>query len=85
MNDRPQSVSPSPQIMPAASPEETGLSPAGLAKLTAIMQREIDAGRLPGVSMMIARGGKIGYRRDLGALRPGGPACPAMRSSASTR
>ena len=30
--------------MPTASPEETGLSPGGLAKLTAIMQREIDAG-----------------------------------------
>jgi len=76
VNDRPQSLSHPSQIMPAASPEETGLSPAGLAKLTAIMQREIDSGRLPGVSMMIARGGKIGYRRDLGALRPGGPALP---------
>jgi CubicO group peptidase (beta-lactamase class C family) len=62
--------------MPAASPEETGLSPGGLAKLTAIFQREIDAHRLPGVSMMIARGGKVGYRRDLGVLRPGGPAMP---------
>jgi CubicO group peptidase (beta-lactamase class C family) len=50
--------------------------PAGLAKLTAIFQREIDAHRLPGVSMMIARGGKIGYRRDLGVLRPGGRAMP---------
>ena len=62
--------------MPAAEPQEAGLSPAGLAKLTAIMQREIDAKRLPGVSMLIARRGKIGYRRDLGALRPGGPAMP---------
>src|SRR5262249_237461 len=62
--------------MPAASPEAHGLSPAGLAKLTAMMQREIDAGGLPGVSMLIARGGKVGYRRDLGALRPGGPAMP---------
>ena len=76
MNDKPKSVAPLPQIMPAASPEETGLSPAGLAKLTAIFQREIDAHRLPGVSMMIARGGKVGYRRDLGVLRPGGPAMP---------
>src|SRR5579872_7549837 len=41
--------------MPAAEPQEAGLSPAGLAKLTAIMQREIDAKRLPGVSMLIAR------------------------------
>jgi CubicO group peptidase (beta-lactamase class C family) len=76
VNDKPKSVAPLPQVMPAASPEETGLSPAGLAKLTAIFQREIDAHRLPGVSMMIARGGKVGYRRDLGVLRPGGPAMP---------
>jgi len=62
--------------MPAADPQETGLSPAGLAKLTAIMQREIEAKHVPGVSMLIARGGKVGYRRDLGALRPGGPAMP---------
>ena len=62
--------------MPAAEPQEAGLSPAGLAKLTAIMQREVDAKRLPGVSMLIARRGKIGYRRDLGALRPSGPAMP---------
>ena len=62
--------------MAAAEPQEAGLSPAGLAKLTAIMQREVDAKRLPGVSMLIARRGKIGYRRDLGALRPGGSAMP---------
>jgi len=62
--------------MPAADPQEVGLSPAGLAKLTAIMQREIDAKHVPGVSILIARGGKVGYRRDLGALRPGGPAMP---------
>src|SRR6476661_1950698 len=76
MNDQPKTVSPAPQVVPIGSPEETGLSPAGLAKLTAIMQREIDARRLPGVSMMIARGSKVGYRRDLGVLRPGGPIMP---------
>jgi CubicO group peptidase (beta-lactamase class C family) len=76
MNDQPKTVSPAPQVAPIGSPEETGLSPGGIAKLTAIMQREIDARRLPGVSMMIARGGKVGYRRDLGVLRPGGPTMP---------
>ena len=40
------------------------------------MQREVDARRVPGVAMLIARGGKVGYRRDIGALRPGGPALP---------
>ena len=55
-------------------PEAGGLLPAGLARLTAVMQREVDSRHVPGVSMMIVRGGKIAYRRDVGALRPGGPA-----------
>ena len=76
MNDQPKTVSPAPQVAPIGSPEETRAVACGLAKLTAIMQREIDARRLPGVSMMIARGGKVGYRRDLGVLRPGGPIMP---------
>ncbi len=62
--------------LPAAEPEEAGLSPAGLARLTAVMQRAVDSQRVPGVSMLIARGGKVAYRRDVGALRPGGPALP---------
>ncbi|MGA2314477.1 MAG: serine hydrolase domain-containing protein [Xanthobacteraceae bacterium] len=59
-----------------AEPEEAGLSAAGLARLTAVMQRQVDARHVPGVSMLIARGGKVGYRRDLGALRADGPPLP---------
>jgi CubicO group peptidase (beta-lactamase class C family) len=33
----------------------------------------VDARHVPGVSMMIARNGKVAYRQDVGALRPGGP------------
>ena len=40
------------------------------------MQREVDTRHVPGISMLIARGGKAGYRRDFGALRPGGPPLP---------
>jgi CubicO group peptidase (beta-lactamase class C family) len=58
---------------PVAQPEEIGLSAAGLDRLSAIMRREIDARHVPGVSMLIVRAGKLGYRRDFGALRPGGP------------
>jgi len=57
-------------------PEEAGLSAAGLSRLTAVMQRQVDAQHVPGISMLIARGGKVGYRRDIGALRPGGPPLP---------
>ncbi len=66
-----------PQTLPAADPDAVGLSPSGLARLAAVMQREVDAGHVPGISMLIARQGKIGFRHDLGALRPGGPALPS--------
>ena len=73
MNDNRAS---SPSAFAVAEPEEAGLTAEGLSQLTAVMQREVDARRVPGVSMLIARGGKVGYRRDIGALRPGGPALP---------
>jgi CubicO group peptidase (beta-lactamase class C family) len=71
LNDHREHVS---RDLAAASPEETGFSATGLARLTATMQREVAAGRVPGVAMLIARAGKLAYRRDVGALRPGGPA-----------
>ena len=71
MNDILAQSSHTPAVVDA---DKGGLSPSGLARLTAVMQREVDSRHVPGVSMMIVRGGKIGYRRDFGALRPGGPA-----------
>ena len=73
MNDHRASSS---SAFAATEPEEAGLSAAGLARLTAVMQRQVDARHVPGVSMLIARGGKVGYRRDIGALRPDGPPLP---------
>jgi CubicO group peptidase (beta-lactamase class C family) len=72
-----------PDTLPAAfaglttaRPEEIGLKRAALQRLTAAMEREIAAGRAPGVSMLIARHGKVGFAQGLGALRPGGPPMP---------
>ena len=79
MNDSQTSVSPA---LPTAEPEDVGLSPAGLARIGVVMQREVDSGRLPGAAMLIARGGKIAWRCNVGALRPGGP---AMRDDAIFR
>jgi CubicO group peptidase (beta-lactamase class C family) len=62
---------------PAADPAEAGLSPAGLARLTAAMEREVASRRVPGVAMLITRGGKLGYRRDIGTLYPDGPPMPS--------
>jgi CubicO group peptidase (beta-lactamase class C family) len=68
--------------LPAADPDGVGLSGAALNRLTALMQREVDSRRVPGVSMLIARGSKLAYRRDVGALAPAGP---ALRSDAIFR
>ena len=56
------------------APSETlGFVPRRLEELTAAMSREVEQKKAPGVSMLIARHGKIAYRQMVGALRPGGP------------
>ena len=62
--------------LPTAEPDDIGLSRPALKRLTAVMEREIAAGRVPGVSMLIARDGKVGFAKTLGALGPDGPAMP---------
>jgi CubicO group peptidase (beta-lactamase class C family) len=64
------------QSEPVAAPEELGLATAGLERLSSVMQREVESGHVPGISMLIARRGKIGYRQVFGALRPSGPPMP---------
>jgi CubicO group peptidase (beta-lactamase class C family) len=73
MNDAPISLS---LALPTARPEDVGLSAAGLARIEAVMQREVEAARVPGAAMLIARGGKVAWRANVGALRPGGPPMP---------
>jgi CubicO group peptidase (beta-lactamase class C family) len=60
----------------ATDPKEAGLSAEALARLAAVMQREVDGKHVPGVAMAIARGSKLGFRRDIGLLRPDGPPLP---------
>jgi CubicO group peptidase (beta-lactamase class C family) len=56
------------------APSETlGFVPQRLERLTAVMAREVKERKAPGVSMLIARHGKIAYRDFVGSLRPGGP------------
>jgi CubicO group peptidase (beta-lactamase class C family) len=60
--------------LPYAPSETLGFIPERLERLTAIMAREVEEKKAPGLSMLIARHGKIAYRQSVGALRPGGPA-----------
>ncbi len=56
------------------APSETvGLMPERLERITAVMARQVEEKKSPGVSMLIARHGKIAYRESVGAQRPGGP------------
>ena len=56
------------------APSETlGFVPERLERLTTIMARQVEEKKAPGVSMLIARHGKVAYRDFVGSLRPGGP------------
>ncbi len=61
-------------VLPYAPSETVGFLPDRLDRLTAVMARQIEEKKAPGVSMLIARHGKVAYRQCLGELRPGGPA-----------
>jgi CubicO group peptidase (beta-lactamase class C family) len=79
MNDNSKQFSPA---LPTTTPDDAGLLRAGIVRLEEAMRREVDSHRLPGAAILIARGGKIGYRGHFGRLRPRGP---AMRSDAIFR
>ncbi len=61
-------------VLPYTPSESVGLVPERLERLTAVMAREVTEKKAPGVSMLVARGGKVAYRQCVGELRPGGPA-----------
>ena len=61
------------------APSETlGFIPQRLERLTAVMAHEVEEKKAPGVSMLIARHGKIAYRESVGALRV--PSSPTVSS-----
>ncbi len=45
--------------LPRAKPEEVGLSPERLARISATLKADIEAGRIPGAVIAIARHGKL--------------------------
>jgi CubicO group peptidase (beta-lactamase class C family) len=58
------------RVLAAAEPDEVGLSTERLERLSAIFQREIDRKRVPGVVVLVARGGKVAYCESLGVRDP---------------
>ena len=56
--------------LPHATPEDIGLSTAGLARLGRVMQDEVQRGRVPGAVALIARRGQLAYYESFGHRDP---------------
>ena len=69
--------------LPVVPPEEAGLSPAGLERLSAALTARIEAGHIPGAVALIARRGRIAYLRAFGRRDPA--AAEPMREDAIFR
>src|SRR3954454_9724802 len=66
--------------LPQARPQSLGLSPARRARMSDAFKREIDKGTMPGVTVMVARRGQIGWFEALGRQNPADSA-PMTRDS----
>ena len=56
--------------LPRATPEDIGLSTAGLARLGRVLQDEVQRGRVPGAVALIARRGQLAYYESFGHRDP---------------
>jgi CubicO group peptidase (beta-lactamase class C family) len=63
---------PAPQTppLPEAKPESLGLSTPRLQRMSDVFRREIDKGTMPGATVMVARGGQIGWFDAIGKQNP---------------
>jgi CubicO group peptidase (beta-lactamase class C family) len=73
---------PAPQTppLPQARPESLGLSQLRLQRMSDAFKREIDKGTIPGVTIMVARHGQIGWFDALGRQSPAASAPMAQNS-----
>ena len=56
--------------LPQARPEALSLSPSRLQVMSDALKREIDKGTIPGVTVMVARRGQIGWFEAIGRQNP---------------
>ena len=52
--------------LPTATPEEVGLSSGRLARITETLRADVEAGRIPGAVVIVARKGRIAYAEAVG-------------------
>ena len=67
-----QTSAPQTPSLPHAKPEALGLSTVGLQRMSDAFKREIDKGTVPGVTVLVARRGQIGWFEALGKQSPDG-------------
>ena len=58
------------EALPTAKPEEVGLSPAALGRLSAALNDRVTKGHIPGAVALVARHGKLAYQKQFGRLDP---------------
>jgi CubicO group peptidase (beta-lactamase class C family) len=66
--------------LPQAKPESLGLSSVRLQRMSDAFKREIDKGTIPGVTVMVARRGQIGWFDALGKQNPAASTAMAHNS-----
>jgi CubicO group peptidase (beta-lactamase class C family) len=66
--------------LPYAKPEQLGLSPARLQRMSDAFEREVDKGTAPGVTVMVSRRGQIGWFDAIGRQNPANSAPMAKDS-----
>ncbi|MBR0849354.1 beta-lactamase family protein [Bradyrhizobium diazoefficiens] len=73
-------ITPKTPPLPEGRPETLGLSRPRLQVLSDAFRREIDKGTIPGVTVLVARKGQVGWFEALGRQSPAGSA-PMARDS----
>ena len=63
-------TAPQTPSLPQAKPESLGLSSVRLQRMSDAFKREIDKGTMPGVTVMVARRGQIGWFDAIGQQSP---------------
>ena len=66
--------------LPRATPEDVGLSTAGLARLGRVLRDEVQRGRVPGAVALIARRAQLAYHESFGIRDPASGAPMAQDS-----
>jgi CubicO group peptidase (beta-lactamase class C family) len=58
------------QALPGAKPEQVGLAPERLARISATLRTDVEKGVIPGAVLLVARHGKVAMFEAIGARDP---------------